>query len=171
MSNAAPLLDVTRSIDETARVVDSEVGDAELREFVTVHDSAVGDGCRLLERTSIKKSALSGDVDVNAGSYVENAEVGPTVQIGPNCSVVGVTHDLGEDGMTYRNDVFERVILGEGAFLGAGAVVGPGVEVGARSVVAAGATVTDDVGPEKIVLGTPPSRRIVDLDEWTDRSQ
>lgn len=157
---------MTRSIDETARIVDADVGDAEVREFVTVHDSTVGDGCLLLERTSIKKSALAGPVDVNAGSFVENAEVGSRVQIGPNCSVAGVTHDLGADGMTYRNDVWERVILHEGAFLGAGVVVGPGVEVGANAVLAAGATVVEDVPPATMVLGTPPTQRRVPLDEW-----
>lgn len=157
--------DSTR-IDDTARLVDSTVGEAEIREFVTVHDTEIGDGCRLYERASIKKSHLDGDIVVNAGSYVENAAVGPTVQIGPNCCVVGVTHDLGEDGMTFRNDVFERVVLHEGAFLGAGAVVGPGVEVGENAVVAAGATVTEDVGARTIVLGSPPNQQVFDLDEW-----
>lgn len=153
-------------VDESARVVDSTVGRSEIREFVTIHDSTVGTGCRIYERVSLKKCRLADDIDVNAGSYVENAEIGKTVQIGPNCSVVGVTHDLGERGMAFRNDVFERVIVHEGVFVGAGAVVGPGVEIGAGSVVAAGATVTADVPPGKIVVGTPPNQRVVDLSEW-----
>lgn len=154
-------------VDESARIVDSGVGDSEVREFVTVHDSAIGDGCRIYERASLKKCRLADDIDVNAGTYVENVEIGTTVQIGPNCSVVGVTHDLGERGMEFRNDVFERIILHEGVFVGAGAVVGPGVEIGAGTVVAAGATVTEDIGAGKIVVGSPPAQRVVDLDEWT----
>jgi acetyltransferase-like isoleucine patch superfamily enzyme len=157
---------VSPAIDETARIVDSTLGDAEIREYVTIHDSTVGDGCQLYERSSIKKSHLDERIDINAGSYVENAEIGPEVQIGPNCSVVGVTHDLSEDGMTFREDVFERVMLHDGVFLGANTVVGPGVEIGARTVIAAGATVTEDVGPEKIVLGRPPNQRSTDLAEW-----
>ncbi|MXR51007.1 acyltransferase [Halovenus sp. WSH3] len=157
---------MTPDIDETARVVDSTLGDAQLREFVTVHDSTVGDDCRLYERTSLKKSRLADRIDINAGSYVENADIGPETQIGPNCSVVGVTHDLDDTGMTFRDDVFERVVLHEGVFLGAGAVVGPGVEIGSGSVVAAGATVTDDVGAGRIVLGSPPDQRTVDLATW-----
>ncbi|MDG5758877.1 DapH/DapD/GlmU-related protein [Natronococcus sp. A-GB1] len=157
------------TIDDTAKVVDSEVGRAEIREFATIHDADIGDGCRLYERTSIKKSRLERDVDVNAGTYVENAEIGPGVQIGPNCSVVGVTHELREDGMAFRDDVLERIVLGAGAFLGAGSVVGPGLEIGEGTVVAAGATVTDDIGPQKVVLGSPPTERIVPLDEWLDR--
>lgn len=158
-----------RTVDESARLVDSTVGSAEIREYVTVHDATIGDGCRVYERCSLKKARLSDAVDVNAGSYVENAEIGPEVQIGPNCSVVGVTHALDAAGMAFRNDVFERVILHEGVFLGGGAVVGPGVEIGAGTVVGAGATVVDDVGPGKVVLGTPPAQEIADLDAWTNR--
>ena len=69
--------------------------------------------------------------------------------------------------MTFRDDVFERVILHEGVFVGANAVVSPGVEVGRDTVVAPGATVTGDVGEGKIVLGTPPAQRIADLADWT----
>ena len=160
---------MTAAIDESARVVESDVGRSEVREYVTVHEADIGDDCRVYERTSLKKCRVHDRVDINAGSYVENAELGPTVQIGPNCSVVGVTHELTEDGMTFRNDVFERIILHEGVFLGAGAVVGPGVEIGAGSVIAAGATVTDDVDSGRLVLGSPPSQRDVDLYEWLDR--
>ncbi|MFC4438940.1 MULTISPECIES: acyltransferase [Natrialbaceae] len=157
------------SIDDSARVVDSSVGQAEIREHVTIHDSELGDGCRVYERSSIKKSRISDEVDVNAGTYVENAEVGSNVQIGPNCSIVGVTHDLSEQGMEFRNDVFERIILREGVFVGAGAVLAPGIEIGERTVISAGTTVSQDVGPEKIVLGSPPTQKIVDLHEWTNR--
>lgn len=155
-------------VDETARVVDSAVGRSEVREYATIHDAEIGDGCRIYERVSIKKCRIDGDVDVNAGSYLENATVDSGVQIGPNSSVVGVTHELSEEGMTFREDVFERTVLGEGVFLGAGVTVGPGVEIGPRTVVAAGTTVTDDVGAGQVVLGVPPDQRVVDLEEWTD---
>jgi acetyltransferase-like isoleucine patch superfamily enzyme len=80
-----------------------------------------------------------------------------------------VTHELDGQGMTFRDDVFERVVLHEGVFLGANAVVGPGVEVGAETVVAAGATVARDIGARKIVLGTPPAQRVRDLQDWLER--
>jgi acetyltransferase-like isoleucine patch superfamily enzyme len=155
-----------REIDRSARVVDSEIGASTLREFVTVHDSTVGDDCGIYERVSIKKSHIGDSVDINAGSFVENAEIGDRVQVAPNANVVGVTHTLGSDGMELRNDVFERVVLHEGAFVGAGAVVAPGVEVGRNTVVGAGAVVTDDVGAERVVVGSPPAQRITDLEDW-----
>ncbi|MFC7076139.1 acyltransferase [Haloarcula halophila] len=160
---------MTPDIEDSARVVDSEVGDSEIREYVTIHDSGVGDDCQIYERVSIKKSTISDCVDINAGSYIENAEIGPNVQIAPNSNVVGVTHELTEQGMEFRNDMFERVILQKGAFVGAGAVVGPGVEVGEQSVVAAGATVSRDIGRKKLVLGSPPSQRIIDIEDWLNR--
>jgi acetyltransferase-like isoleucine patch superfamily enzyme len=154
------------AIDESARVVDSTIGDADVREFVTIHDSTVGDDCRLYERVSLKKSTVADSVDVNAGSYVENATIGSEVQIGPNCTVAGVTHALDETGMTFREDEFEAVHLNEGVFVGAGAVVNPGVEIGADAVVAAGGTVTRDVGPRQVVVGSPPEQEIIALAEW-----
>jgi len=133
------------AVHDTAQLVDSTVGDAELREFVTVHDSTVGDDSRLYERVSVKKSTVGESVDINAGVYVENARLGDRVQIAPNAVVAGVTHELTGQGMTHREDVFERVVVETGAFVGAGAVVLPGVHVGENAAVAANATVAEDV--------------------------
>jgi len=160
---------MTSGTDDSARIVDSTIGQAEIREYVTVHDSEIGDGCKIYECSSIKKSRIEKAVDINAGTYIENAEIGTNVQIGPNCSVVGVTHELTQQGMVFRNDIFERIILHEGVFIGANAVIAPGVEIGERSVVSAGATVSHDIGSEKIVLGTPPAQQITDLHEWMNR--
>ncbi|WP_254841322.1 acyltransferase [Natronomonas marina] len=140
-------------IDETARLENSTVGDAEIREYVTVHDSDVDDGVRIYERTSVKKSDIAGPTDVNANAYVENARLEPEVQVGPNAAVVGVTHDIDEAGMEFRNDVFDEVVLEAGAFVGAGAVVLPGVTVGEDAVVGAGVTVEENVPAGTVVRG------------------
>ena len=157
------------SRDDSARLVDSTVGDAEIREYVTIHDSEVGDDCALYERVSVKKSRLHGPADINAGTYIENAEIGPRVQIGPNCNVVGVTHKLTADGMVFQNDIFERIVVHEGVFLGAGVTVAPGVEIGEGSVIGAGATVTRDVAPGTLVRGTPPAQERVLVTEWLSK--
>jgi tetrahydrodipicolinate N-succinyltransferase len=134
-------------IDETARIVNSTVEGAEIREYVTVHDSTIAPGSRVYERSSVKKSEIAGPTDVNANVYVENARLGSAVQVGPNAAVVGVTHDRDDAGMEFRNDRFDEVVIDDGAFVGAGAVVLPGVTVGEDAVVGAGVTVTDDVPP------------------------
>ncbi|QLD87655.1 acyltransferase [Natronomonas salina] len=142
-------------VDETARVENSTVDGAELREYVTVHDSTIAPGARIYERTSVKKSEVDGPTDVNANCYVENARLGAEVQVGPNTAIVGVTHDLDDDGMTFREDVFEAVVVEDGAFVGAGATVLPGVTVGEDAVVGAGVTVTDDVPAGTVYRGNP----------------
>jgi len=47
------------------------------------------------------------------------------------------------------------VTLKRGCYLGAGCIVLPGVTVGERAVVGAGAVVTRDVPPGKVVVGSP----------------
>ncbi len=148
------------TIDETASIANSTLGEVEIREYVTVHDSELADGVRVYERTSVKKSAVEGPTDVNANCYVENARLGEGVQVGPNASIVGVTHDLTDAGMEFRNDTFDEVVVVEdGAFVGSGAVVLPGVTVGEDAVVGAGTTVTTDVPAECVVR--PKSETVV----------
>jgi UDP-2-acetamido-3-amino-2,3-dideoxy-glucuronate N-acetyltransferase len=45
--------------------------------------------------------------------------------------------------------------VGRGASLGAGAVIGPGVRIGEFAMVGAGAVVTHDVQPHRLVVGNP----------------
>lgn len=154
-------------IHETAELENTTLGDGvdqladrgpsspsvEIREYVTIHDSSIGSDSRIYERVSIKKSDIAGSVDINANTYVENARIDDRVQIGPNASIVGVTHDLTDDGMEHRNDQFEEVMLETGAFVGTGAVVLPGVHVGENAVVGANVTVTEDVPAGTVVRG------------------
>jgi acetyltransferase-like isoleucine patch superfamily enzyme len=55
------------------------------------------------------------------------------------------------------------VILERGCYLGAGSIILPGITVGQRAVVGAGAVVTRDVPPGKIVVGVP-ARVVKDVD-------
>jgi len=55
------------------------------------------------------------------------------------------------------------VVLRCGCYLGAGCLILPGVTVGERAVVGAGAVVTRDVPPGKLVLGVP-ARVVKDVD-------
>jgi acetyltransferase-like isoleucine patch superfamily enzyme len=55
------------------------------------------------------------------------------------------------------------VIFRKGCYIGAGALILPGVTVGEGAVVAAGAVVTRDVPPRKVVAGVP-ARPIKDTD-------
>jgi acetyltransferase-like isoleucine patch superfamily enzyme len=61
------------------------------------------------------------------------------------------------------NGTVAPVRLKRGCYLGAGCMILPGVTVGERAVVGAGAVVTRDVPPGKIVLGVP-ARVVRDVD-------
>ena len=139
------------AVHETAQVENTTLGNVEIREYVTIHDADIADGVQIYEGASIKKATIHGPTDINANAYVENATLGESVQVGPNASIVGVTHDLTDAGMAFRNDTFDEITIEEGAFVGANAVVLPGVTVGENAVVGAGTTVTEDVPAETVV--------------------
>ena len=141
-------------IDPSARVFRSQVGkEVMIREFCTVRNSFIGDKCKVYERVSIKKSNVGEGSDINTGVYIENADVGKDVQIAPNCSIVGITHEFSSEGID--NDVFERVVIGDGAWIGAGSIILPGVKIGKGAIVGAGAVVKSNIPDHFRYIGTP----------------
>ena len=112
----------------------------DIREFCTIHNSVIGDDCKIYERVSIKKSHLYSGCDINAGTYIENAVIGPKVQIAPNCTIVGVTHNFSCDGINHE-DIFEDITIDKGAWIGASAIILPGAHIGEGAVIGAGAIV------------------------------
>ncbi len=70
---------------------------------------------------------------------------------------------------------FKGVTIRRGGRVGAGSVILPGIEIGADALVAAGSTVTKDVPPKTIVLGSParvwrpvPDAQLLDNQGWVD---
>ena len=147
------------AIDETVRVVESIIGNGvEIREFSTIHDSYIGVECRISERVSIKKSKIGTGVEINAGSYIEKVEIHDYAQIGPNCNIVGVTHEFSLNGVNY-DDIFNQIIIGEGVWIGAGCTILPGVLIGAGAVVGAGSIVKKNIEGRHRYIGTPLQNR------------
>lgn len=158
-----------KSIDPSARVVRSSIGEEVLvREWCTVRDSTIGLQSSLYERVSVKKSSLGKGVTVNAGTYVEFADIGDNVLVGPNCSIVGAFHKFNEQGAE-QQDTFERITIAASAFIGAGSVVLPGRNIGEGSVIGAGSVVSKDIPPFSIAFGVPPNQTIMPLAEWLAR--
>jgi len=141
---------------------------AEVRDYYTIHDSEIGAGCRIYERVSIKKCKIGRRVDINAGTYIEYATIGNDVQIGPNCSIVGVSHKVSEKGAG-REDAFQRINIGKGVFIGASCVIPPGLIISEGAVVGAGTTARKNIPPFHICVGVPPNQTIVSLQEWLSR--
>lgn len=153
-------------IDSSSKIVNSNLSkDVEVREYCTIHDSEIGEGCKIYERVSIKKSKLGKGIAINAGTYIEFANIEDDTFIGPNCSIVGVFHKFSEIGFE-KKDSFNKTKIGEKVFIGAGSVVLPGREIGKGSVIGAGALITKNIPPFHIVIGVPPNQTIKSLKEW-----
>jgi UDP-2-acetamido-3-amino-2,3-dideoxy-glucuronate N-acetyltransferase len=108
-------------------------------------------GAILGDRVTLKNQVLVWD-----GVRIEDeAFVGPGVIFtndarprSPRMAQVGRRY---EDPARWRR----TTVVGRGASLGAGAVILPGLTIGAFALVGAGAVVTRDVAPHRVVLGNP----------------
>jgi acetyltransferase-like isoleucine patch superfamily enzyme len=126
----------------------------------------VGDGACVRERC-----VIGDDVVIGRGSLVENdTTVGARTTIQAHAYVTAYS-TLEEDvfvapcvvttndnfmGRTERRHELKRgPTIRRGARVGGGAVLCPGIEIGEEAFVGAGAVVTKDVPPRKLVVGSP----------------
>lgn len=79
-------------------------------------------------------------------------KIGDNVDIASEVLIYNSEHDVQSEGF---DPIEEPVEIGDYVFIGARAVILPGVKIGKGAVVAAGAVVTKDVSPFKIVGGVP----------------
>lgn len=78
--------------------------------------------------------------------------IGNHVDIASQVLIYNSEHDTDSEGF---DPVEERVEIGDYVFIGPRAIILPGVKIGRGAIVAAGAVVTEDVEPLKIVGGVP----------------
>jgi UDP-2-acetamido-3-amino-2,3-dideoxy-glucuronate N-acetyltransferase len=142
----------------------------------------VADQAFVRERTTVGPETVIGratgvDNDVSIGARVRFQSQGYVTAY----SVIEDDVFFGPCAMTTNDDTMARHPRGQplrGATLrracriGGGAILLPGVEVGEEAFVAAGAVVTSDVAPRKVVMGVP-ARMVRDvpdedlLERWT----
>jgi len=143
------------------------IEDVKKGENVIIHDLVNLYGCEIGDNTKI-------------ASFVE---IRRTVKIGKNCKIepftfipkgviiedevfigphVTFTNDkypkaTTESGELKKNEDWKisKIVVKGRASIGAGAVILPGVTIGENSIIGAGAVVTKDVPPNKIVIGNP----------------
>jgi len=146
----------------------------------TVSDSAhLGKGCKVWGLAQVREGVVIGaNSIIGAGAYI-----GAGVEIGENCKIqnaalvyepavlekgvfvgpgVILTNDrfpraVKIDGELKRADdwVAVGVTVKQGASIGAGAICVAPITIGEWSLVGAGSTVTSDVAPFAIVVGSP----------------
>lgn len=136
---------------------DVEIGDdfttghnALVREDTTIGDSVIVGTDTVIDGTT----EIGSHVSLQTGVYVPtDTTIGSNVFVGPRAVMTNDPYPVRQD------EPLEGPILEDGVSIGANATILPGVRVGAGSFVAAGATVTEDVPPHTLALGTPAQHR------------
>jgi len=143
---------------------DVSIGD----NFSCGHNVLIRERTRIGNRVSVGTACviegcvtIGNDVNLQSLVYIPtNTTIKDRVFIGP-CTVL--TNDRYPPS---RTSVLAGPTILEGAAIGANVTILPGVRIGENSLVAAGAIVTRDVPPRKLVIGSPA--RIRDLPDEMD---
>lgn len=126
-----------------------EVGE---RTYVLAGSSLVVGGTGAAARLRIGNGTYLGrDLTVVCAAEVS---IGDDVMGSDRLYIADVEHTPGPGGRRVVASP-RPVRIEDGVFLGTGAMILPGVTVGARSLVAAGAVVTEDVPPGAVAAGNP----------------
>jgi acetyltransferase-like isoleucine patch superfamily enzyme len=151
--------------------------------------TVIGPGAIVGDLATVRERCVLGEgVVVGRGVCIENdVPIGAFTKIQSNSYITAYSeleeHVFVAPCVTTTNDNFmgrteERhaqikgAIIRRGARVGGGVVILPGIEIGAEAFVAAGALVTRDVPPGKLVAGLPaqvwrdvPAEEMVDHDD------
>lgn len=98
-------------------------------------------GAKVGNFVEIKKSELGKGSKANHLSYLGDAEIGKGVNIG-----------AGTITCNYDGQKKEKTIIEDGVFIGSDTQLVAPVRIGARSLIAAGATITEDVPPDALAI-------------------
>lgn len=135
------------TIKDCSVIEESEVSsDATIGPFAHLRPgSMIGERARVGNFVEIKKSTIGAGSKANHLSYIGDATVGRDVNIG-----AGV--------ITCNYDGFEkhRTIIEDGVFVGSDAQLVAPVTIGKGALIAAGATITQDVPPEALAISRVP---------------
>jgi UDP-2-acetamido-3-amino-2,3-dideoxy-glucuronate N-acetyltransferase len=134
--------------------------------------STIGAGCILGDQSCVRERVtIADDVVVGRGSLVENdTTIGGGTRIQAEAYItaystleedvfiapcVVTTNDNFMGRTEKRKALMKGPTIRRGARVGGGAILCPGIEVGEEAFVGAGAVVTKDVPPRKVVVGSP----------------
>ena len=137
----------------------------------------VGDNASIREQCRIGKHCLiSRNVTVNYNTIIgdftkvlDNTHITGNMTIGSHVFIsvlVSTSNDNNIGFRGYDERLVQGPIIEDNVGIGAGANILPGVRVCAGAIVGAGAVVTKDVPPKKLVMGIP-ARIIRDVDNYT----
>jgi acetyltransferase-like isoleucine patch superfamily enzyme len=134
--------------------------------------STIGAGCIVGDQSCIRERVtMADDCILGRGSLIENdTTVGAGTRIQADAYItaystleedvfiapcVVTTNDNFMGRTEKRKALMKGPTIRRGARVGGGAIICPGIEVGEEAFVGAGAVVTKDVPPRKLVVGSP----------------
>ncbi len=134
--------------------------------------SSIGAGCIVGDQSCIRERVVMADNCIlGCGSLIENdTSVGAGTRIQAEAYItaystleedvfiapcVVTTNDNFMGRTERRKSLMKGPTIRRGARVGGGAILLPGIEVGEEAFVGAGAVVTKDVPPRKLVVGSP----------------
>lgn len=103
----------------------------------------------------IGRDSLVGEYTVIRGQG--GVTIGDRVYTSPLVQIVAVNHVFDDPDRSFveQGITAEGIVIEDDVWIGSGAIICDGVRVGRGAVVAAGAVVTDDVPPHRVVAGAP----------------
>lgn len=167
------ILPNTMLLSQTSIGEDCEIGPGSI-----IRHSKVGPRCRITASV-IEESTVENDVDIGPFSHLRpGAHLEPGVHIGNFCEIknshlaegvamghfgyvgdasIGANVNLGAGMVTCNYDGKDkhRTVIEAGAFIGCDTMLVAPVTVGPEAVTGAGAVVTHDVPPGRLVVGVP----------------
>ncbi len=160
-------------IRSNSRIVDSTIKDNVEIEASLIENSFVGDNCHIGPFAHLRPDSKLGN-NVKIGNFVEvknstikdkskashlayigDADIGESVNIG--CGVIFVN---------YNGQIKARSIIGDNAFVGSNSNIVAPVEVAKWGYIAAGSTITKDVGEGDLSIARAQQ---VNLPGWVER--
>jgi dTDP-4-amino-4,6-dideoxygalactose transaminase/acetyltransferase-like isoleucine patch superfamily enzyme len=152
---AAPFVHETAVVDQGVELAD----DVKVWHFVHLCSGArVGAGSSLGQNVFVARDVRVGarvKVQNNVSLY-EGVEIEDDAFLGPSCVFTNV---INPRSFVTRKHEYRATHVGRGASIGANATILCGTRIGEYAFVGAGATVTRDVVPYALMVGTPARRR------------
>lgn len=105
-------------------------------------ETEIGDGCRIGNFVEVKKSRVGNGAKVNHLSYIGDASIGETVNVGAG------TITANYDGVRKH-----QTVIGSGSKTGANSVLVAPLTVGKNATIGAGSTITRDVPDGALAIG------------------
>ena len=126
-------------------------------------DNIVGDEVSIGTNSTLEYGNRIGHrVRIHSGCFLERADIGNDVFIGPNVVFTDDPHPI----CPRYQDCKRAATIGDFARIGANSTLLPGVKIGKNVLIGAGSVVTQDI-PDGMVAAGNPARLIKRIDELT----